>query len=385
MAAWWRPEKAASVAWLGLFLPGLVCYVHFLLQHLNQYHEVEGSAIHVKMKGKLDQIIPRGAKVEMVADGFGFTEGTQWVDDEEAGRKYLLFSDVPNNRIWKWEEGDGLFTLGKSLFLDRSGCRGDHCSALTRPGTNGLVLAPGSGEVVMCEHGDRRVTRMENNGTKTPLATHFNGHRLNSPNDLAFSKRGDIYFTDPPYGFPAKEEDPRFAAGHGFGGVYRVRKEAIEAAIVGGVGGADGSESAGAAAAEPDLMDNGFIYPNGLAFSPDFSRLYLAVSSRDAPAWYVYDVGEDGDLLNRRLFVDARPMNEIYGVGAPDGVKVDERGNVFAAAPGGVAVMSPEGEHLGTVVTGGVFVANIAIASDGYLYMAASESIMRVQVLTKSA
>ncbi|CAM9164413.1 unnamed protein product [Ectocarpus sp. 6 AP-2014] len=378
MTSRWKPENAASIAWIGLFLPGLCCYLHFLLQHLNQYPEVAGSSIKRLVPEQLDDIIPRGATVEVVADGFGFTEGTQWVHDTEADRQYLLFSDVANNRIWKWEEGGGLFTLGKSLFLDRSGCRGDHCSTMEMSGSNGLMLVPRSGEVVMCEHGDRRVTRMENNGTKTPLATHFNGHRLNSPNDLALSKRGDIYFTDPPYGLPLRQKDPGFAA-HGFGGVYRVRREVIEAAKAGEAGARE------AAGAEPELMEKEFTWPNGLAFSPDFSKLYLAVSSPDRPAWHVYDVEEDGELANRRLFLDARPMKEAYGVGVPDGMKVDERGNVFAAAPGGVAVVSPGGQHLGMVLTGGVFVANVALADDGYLYMAASERVLRVKVLTKAA
>ncbi|CAM9116579.1 unnamed protein product, partial [Hapterophycus canaliculatus] len=296
MTAWWKPEKPASVAWIGLFLPGLMCYLHFLLQYLNRYPEVDGSTIMRLIPEKLDEIIPLGAKVEVVADGFEFTEGTVWVHDSEADRKYLLFSDVPNNRIWKWEEGGGMFTLGKSLFLDRSGCRGDHCSAIKMSGSNGLTLAPGSGEVVICEHGDRRVTRMENNGTRTPLATHFNGNRLNSPNDLAFSKRGDLYFTDPPYGLPERQEDPGFTA-HGFGGVYRVKREHIEAARAG--------ESQ--ASAEPELLDDEFVWPNGLAFSPNFSKLYLAVSSPEDPAWYVYDVEKDGGLGNRKLFLDARP------------------------------------------------------------------------------
>ncbi|CAM9301542.1 unnamed protein product [Ectocarpus sp. 12 AP-2014] len=132
-------------------------------------------------------------------------------------------------------------------------------------------------------------------------------------------------------------------------------------------------------------MEKEFTWPNGLAFSPDFSKLYLAVSSSERPAWHVYDVGEDGELANRRLFLDARPMKEAYGVGVPDGMKVDERGNVFAAAPGGVAVVSPGGQHLGMVLTGGVFVANVALADDGYLYMAASERVLRVKVLTKAA
>ncbi|CAM9264933.1 unnamed protein product [Laminaria digitata] len=372
MDAWLRRAKNPSTTWLALFVPGLLCYLHFLSVYLNEYPEVQDSSIERLVSGKLDDIIPRDAKVEVVANGFAFTEGPQWVHDEEAGRQYLLFSDVPNNRIWKWEEGGGIFTLGKSLFLDRSGCRGDHCSGLIMSGSNGLMLAPESGEVVICEHGNRRVTRMEKNGTKTALATHYNGHRLNSPNDLAFSKRGDAYFTDPPFGLPRRQEDSEFVD-HGFSGVYRVRKEAIEAA-----------RASDDIAAEPELVEKEFVWPNGLAFSPDFSKLYLAVSNPENPAWYVYDVNEEGDLSNRRLFVDARPMREGHSVGQPDGLKVDEGGNVFAAAPGGVAVLSPSGEHLGTVFTGGVFVANVAIGGDGYLYMAATDSIMRVKVLTKA-
>ncbi|CAM9103020.1 unnamed protein product [Scytosiphon promiscuus] len=271
-----------------------------------------------------------------------------------------------------------MFTSGTSLFLDYSGCRGDHCSALQFPGSNGLKQASGSGEVMICEHGDRRVTRMEKNGTRTPLATHFNGKRLNSPNDLAISKRGDLYFTDPPWGLPKRHEDPGFTA-HGFGGVYRVRRENIEAARAG--------ESQ--AAAEPELLDSDFAWPNGLAFSPDFSRLYMSVvPPPDFPedtAWYVYDVGEDGDLANRRMFFDPSPLMKVFKVGVPDGLAVDDRGNVFATSPGGVSVISPAGEHLGTIFTGGMFVSNVVLAGDGYLYMTATESIIRVKVLTKPA
>ncbi|CAM9956726.1 unnamed protein product, partial [Phaeothamnion confervicola] len=174
----------------------------------------------------MDALIPRGAAVELVADGLMWTEGPCWVKDEELGRSYLLFSDTVANKLYKWEEGKGLFTVGKSVYLDRSGCRADaaRCARLREPGSNGLAQSGGSGSLVVCEHGERRVTRLHPNGTVVPLATHFRGRRLNSPNDVAVPGGGSlceqIYFTDPPYGLNGKEEDPERELP--FNGVYRI-------------------------------------------------------------------------------------------------------------------------------------------------------------------
>ncbi|CAM9280220.1 unnamed protein product [Discosporangium mesarthrocarpum] len=267
--------------------------------------------------------------------------------------------------------GGGVFTLGKSLYMKQSGCKGDHCSGLKEPGSNGLAQVPGKGEIILCEHGNRRVVRMETNGSRTLLATHYQGLPLNSPNDLAFSPRGDVFFTDPPYGLNRLEDDPDFVLG--FSGVFRIRREVFEAIRQGM------SE-----VPEPELVERGMVRPNGIAFSQDGERMYVANSYRNDAHWRVYDVTADGNVTDGRLFLDATPLQKV-GLGNPDGLKVDNRGNLFATGPGGVLIISPSGQHLGTVLTGNLEAANTVIGGDGFLYITATSQVMRVPVLSKAA
>jgi len=370
-------------AWLLVFLPSLLSYLFLLQQRIN-YKEVIGSI--QRYDPAVDELIPRYAKVEVIAEGFDWTEGPIWVEDEEAGTAYLLFSDVKQNKIWKWERG-GLFTIGTSLFLEKSGCRTDteRCARLIEPGSNGLVTQPSSKLLVVCEHGERRVSRLESNGTRVPLATHFRGQPLNSPNDAVFSPEGHLWFTDPPYGLNGKEGDPEFVLGHS--GVYRVPAATIKAL----------TEGRSRKPPEPELLVDDMTRPNGLAFSPDFSVLYISNSGENSHV-RAYSIDMEGNLASKefKLFFDAKqlqpPMKGPAGsAGGPevafsaDGLKVDARGNLWVAgAPGGgVLVLAPDGRHLGTVATGAK-TGNIAFG-DGYLYIAADSKMLRVAISVKKA
>jgi len=291
-----------------------------------------------------DALVPKDAFIEKLADGFRWSEGPVWIADG----KYLLFSDIPPNLIWKWQEGEG-----KSVFMKNAGYTGAKARG-GEPGTNGLALDR-EGRLVACEHGDRRISRVEKDGKKTTLADKYQGKRLNSPNDLVYKSNGDLYFTDPPYGLEKNWDDP--ARELDFCGVYRLGK--------------DGTVT---------LLDNHMSRPNGLAFSPDEKTLYVANSDRSKPVWLAFDVKEDGTLGKSRVFFDATPWVKAGKKGLPDGLKVDRAGNVWATGPGGVVVFSPAGKHLGTLNTG-VPTANVAWADDGAtLFITANNMLCRVKL-----
>ena len=295
-----------------------------------------------------DKLVPDGAKIEVLGSGFDGSEGPLWVP---AGG-YLLFSDIPNNRINRWKEGEGV-----TSFMERSGYTGEEEFTGPEPGTNGLML-DSQGRLVMCCHGDRCIRRLEKDGTRTRLVDKFNGKRLNSPNDLIYHSTGDLYFTDPPYGLPKRFEDP--AREQAFCGVYRLSKE-------------------GKLTLATKEMDR----PNGIALSPDEKTLYVAQSYPKAPIWKAFDVKEDGTLGEGRLFFDASDWIK-KGPGLPDGMAVDVQGNVWGTAAGGVMVFSPEGKLLGRIVTGEK-TANCTFGGpDGTtLFITADMFICRVQTSVK--
>lgn len=274
---------------------------------------------------KFKELFPSNAKLEKVATGFQFTEGPVWVDRENC----LLFSDIPANRIYKLDAKNRV-----TVFKEPS----DNSNGLTRDL---------QGRLIACEHGTRRVTRVETDGSLTVLASVFQGKKLNSPNDVVVKSNGDLYFTDPPYGIRAEQQEQPIQ------GVYRLSPE----------GG------------EPVLLVDDFIKPNGLAFSPDETKLYIDDS--EGHHLRVFDVLEDGGLEKGRIFYDMTTDKE----GLPDGMKIDRRGNIFCTGGGGVWVFSPEGEHLGTIATPEV-PANCAWG-DGdrcTLYITAGTSIYKIRV-----
>lgn len=263
-----------------------------------------------------DKLVGAEEKIDVLADGFDWSEGPLWIKDGG----YLLFSDIPPNKIMKWSPQSGL-----SLFREKVGYTGAAKFTGTEPGTNGLTL-DANGLIVCCCHGDRCIKRIEKDGTLTILADKFEGKRFNSPNDLVFTKAGDLYFTDPPYGLPEREKDKGRELD--WFGVYRLGK--------------DGKIT---------LLTKEMTRPNGIAFSPDEKTLYVAQSDPAAAIWKSFPVKADGTLGDSRLVYDATKLVGKERPGLPDGLKVDQQGNLWATGPGGVLVMTPEGKQLGRLNT----------------------------------
>ena len=293
----------------------------------------------------IDQLLGSEATIEVLASGMAWSEGPVWVKDG----KYLLFSDIPNNSVMKWSEKDGL-----SLFLKPSGYTG--IGPYSRePGSNALIL-DSEGRLTSCEHGDRRVSVLTKGGGKRTLVDNYQGKRLNSPNDLVYKSNGDLYFTDPPYGLPSPDSPLREMD---YCGVFRLSKSGVMT-----------------------LLTKEMTRPNGLAFSPDEKTLYVANSDPDKAIWMAFPVNADGTLGNGKVFSDVTGMVKDHP-GLPDGMKVDSRGNLFAAGPGGIHVYAPDGKRLGRIDTG-QRTANCNWGEDGpTLYMTADSYLCRIRTKTK--
>jgi gluconolactonase len=298
---------------------------------------------------KFDELIPRDAKIEVLAGGFKWTEGPVWVKDGG----HLLFSDIPNNVVYKWSPKDGL-----KEFLKPSGYTGKPKFEGHEPGSNGLAIDK-SGSLILCQHGDRRVARLTKDGKFETLADKYMGKRLNSPNDLVYHPNGDLYFTDPPYGLPKGMKDP--AKELDFQGVYRLKP-----------GG------------ELTLLTKEMSRPNGIGLSPDAKTLYVANSDPDKAVWMAFPVKEDGTLGAGKQMHDATAdVKASPNKGLPDGLKVDQKGNIFATAVNGVYVFSPDGKLLGRIVTNDK-TANCAFGGDGTtLYMTVNDKLARVKTTAK--
>jgi gluconolactonase len=307
-----------------------------------------------------DKLIPQNAKLEKLASGFEWAEGPVWCKKEVpgsgiAGRvPFLLFSDIPPNRIMRWSPPSNEAVI----FMHPAGYTGSKPRG-GEPGTNGLTI-DNAGHLVACDHGDRRVYRLESTGIKTTLADKYDGKRLNSPNDLCYKSNGDLYFTDPPYGLEKNWDDP--ARELDFCGVYRLSK--------------DGKLT---------LLTKEMTRPNGIGFSPDEKTLYVAQSDPAAAIWKAFDVKSDGTLGDGRLFFDSTAWVKAGKKGLPDGLKVDKDGNLFATGPGGVVVFDKSGKHLGTIDTGEA-TANCGWGDDGStLYVTADMHLARIKTTTKGA
>lgn len=297
---------------------------------------------------KLWSVIPEGAALEILAEGHDWTEGPLWIAEQEM----LLYTDIPRNAIYSWKEG-----MQASVYLKPSGYLGENFTG-KEPGANGLLLNA-KGQLVLCQHGERRLARM-NATLDAPkaefnsLVDHYNGKRFNSPNDAVYSKSGDLYFTDPPYGLPRQMEDP--AKELDFQGVYRLD-------VAGNI----------------SLLTDELTRPNGIALSPDEKKLYVANSDPEQAIWKVFDLKEDGTLGEGVQFYNATDLvpNEK---GLPDGLKVDDHGNIFATGPGGVLIFSSEGELLGTIRTGQA-TSNCAFNTDkSALFITADSYLLRIKL-----
>ena len=295
----------------------------------------------------IDALIPGDARIEKLAEGFEWSEGPTW----RAKGAYLVFSDVPKNTIYKWKDGEGL-----TVFLRPSGFIGPNPPG-RELGSNGLTSSP-TGTLVMADHGNRQVASLdETKFTKTTLADRYREKRFNSPNDLVFRSNGDVYFTDPPFGLKGLNDDPAKELTEN--GVYRI---AVNGAVT--------------------LLTQELRFPNGIAFSPDERTLYVSNAESSRPIWMAYDVQSDGTLARGRVLFDATALVKQGRIGVPDGMRVDKRGNVFAAGPGGILVLTPQGKHIGTIRTGQP-TANCAFGDDGStLYITANNQLLRIRLTT---
>ncbi|HXP11728.1 MAG TPA: SMP-30/gluconolactonase/LRE family protein [Acidobacteriaceae bacterium] len=305
----------------------------------------------------LDLIVPGKPVLERIATGEGFkwTEGPIWIPSG-----YLLFAEIPSNSIRKWTPGSGV-----STFMQPSGWKESAPYTGPEPGSNGMTL-DSRGRLTVAGHAHRDVWRLEQVDPKAPatlLADRYQGKRLNSPNDLVYKSDGTLYFTDPPYGLPKQDSDPTKELS--FNGVYRLP------------GALTHKPGAAPDRAQLQLLVKDLTRPNGIVFSPDEKYLYVN-NSEPKKLWMRYAVKSDGTLTDAKVFFDATSDSRV---GAPDGMKVDEKGNLYSAGPAGVWIFSPEGKHLGTLDIP-ERVGNLAWGGTDHktLFIAASSSIYRINL-----
>ncbi len=294
----------------------------------------------------LDDIVPSDWCIEKLAEGFQWSEGPVWM---KAGG-YLLLSDVPGNTMYRWSEQEGL-----SVFLQPSGYSGPQPELFAEPGTNGL-FPDGDHTILVADHGDRAVARFDvRTKQKSPLATHFEGKRLNSPNDVIKRRDGAIFFTDPPYGLAGRNDSPIKELD--FNGIYRIDT--------------DGALH---------LIYRDMTFPNGLSLSPDERTLIVANSDPKKPIWMAFTLDARGDIVSERVFADASDLAAQKYRGLPDGLRIAGDGTVFATAPGGVLVMDSAGKRLGLIRTG-TAISNCAFGDDGHtLYMTSDHFLARIRL-----
>jgi len=304
----------------------------------------------------LDELLPPEAQMEVLCAGFQWIEGPVWIPKRNGSNKgFLLFSEIPNNALRRWDADTGC-----RLYLKPAGYTGVEARG-GESGSNGLVLDR-TGRLILCQHGDRRVALLDATWEDPrpnfiTLADRYQGKRLNSPNDAVVHSSGAIYFTDPPYGLEKGMEDP--AKELAYQGVYRIAPDG-----------------------DVTLVSQELERPNGIALAPDEKTLYVANSHAPRPIIMAFSVHGDGTLGAGREFFSARELSERFE-GACDGMVVDCRGNLFATVPGGVAVLSPNGKRVGTLLTG-KRTSNCTFGEDGStLFITADDSLLRIRLTTK--
>lgn len=317
----------------------------FILQGCQSVSSSSSSTVLVYDAEALKVIDPQ-SPIEILADGFRFTEGPVWVEEGN----YLLFSDIPNNVIHRYQPG-----VGSELWLQHSGATGLEPGDY-KGGSNGLLLNSDN-ELILFQQGDRRVAKLDApfgspRARFKTLADNYKGKRLNSPNDGVFHSNGSLYFTDPPYGLRDGIEDSRKVLD--FQGIFRLDPDG-----------------------ELHVFDESVNFPNGIALSKDDKTLFVAVSDREQPRWLAYDLDDKGNPVNKRLYYDVS-QSEFKGV--PDGMVVNSKNYLFATGPGGVWIFSPDGRVLATILTGRI-AANCTLSSDEKeLYITAHDTLMKVSL-----
>jgi gluconolactonase len=299
----------------------------------------------------MDAIVPKDWKIEKIAEGFGWAEGQIWI--KSGG--YLLFTDVPGNKMWKWSEKGGL-----EKFLDPSGAATFDANIWREAGANGLAVFD-SKSILLADTGNRGIQRLDlKTRQKTPVAMSYEGKKFSSPNDVIRLKNGVVFFTDPPYGFKKFDDAPEKEIS--FNGVYRVAK--------------DGTVSA---------VEKELTRPNGVALSPDEKVLYVAQSEGTKAIVNAYALDRDGNITGKKLFADFTDLVAPTAPGAPDGLTVAADGTVFVTGPGGVLVVSKDGKRLGRI-RDGKQTANCKFGDDGKtLYLTSSNFVARIRLNIKGA
>jgi gluconolactonase len=297
----------------------------------------------------LNELINEDAQIEILAEGYKWSEGPVWVESQHM----LLFSDVPRNTIFKWTEENGA-----EVYMMPSGYTGSEPPKMREPGSNGLALDT-EGNLILCQHGDRRVARM-NASLDAPkpdfvtIADRWDNKRFNSPNDVVVSRGGDFYFTDPPYGLPKQENDSTRETK--FQGVYKVSK--------------DGKVT---------LLVDSITRPNGIALTPDEKTLIVANSDPAKPNWYAFDLLENDSVTNARIFYNTS-KEAATEKGVPDGFRIDKKGNMFATGPGGIWIFNPQGKVIGKLKLPEP-TANCALADDDKtLYITSNMYLLRLKM-----
>lgn len=295
----------------------------------------------------LDAVLAAEARIEVLAEGFRWSEGPVWLPSTED----LIFTDVPSNIAYRWREGAGV-----EVFLAPSGDTGAVKDS-SGEGANGLTL-DAAGRLVLCQHGDRRVARLGADGRSFEvLAERFEEKRFNSPNDLCFDRAGNLFFTDPPYGL-GRNATPEL----GYCGVFRRAR--------------DGAVT---------LLSRELDRPNGIALSPDEKTLYVA-NSGARTFLAAFELRAEGGVGPMRVLFDGTPLRDSGRPGLMDGLKVDASGNLWATGPGGVLILSPEGKHLGTILTTAP-TANCTFGGPGgmVLFITSNNRLLRVATRTRGA
>ena len=301
-----------------------------------------------RIDADLDAILDTSAKAEIIAEGMDWSEGPLWVEKN----KMLLFSDVPRDTIFKWTEAKG-----KEVYLTPSGYT-DTIKRGGEMGSNGLTLDK-DGNLVLCQCGNRQMARMDApldnpKPIYVTLAGKYNGKRFNSPNDAAYNSKGELFFTDPPYGLEKQMDDPKKEIA--FQGVYKVKTNG-----------------------DVVLITDSLTRPNGIAFLPGEKTMLVSNSDPAKPNWYAFEMGDNGEVISSRIFYSAAGYNKSLR-GLPDGMKVDKKGNVFATGPGGVWIFNSSGKLLGKLKLEQA-TSNIALSADEKtIYITNDMNILRLKM-----
>lgn len=296
--------------------------------------------------------IDTNAAIEIIAKGYSWSEGPVWI----AGKQMLLFTDVPENKMYQWKEGDTA-----KLYLTPSGYTGSIKRIGGEDGANGLALDK-DGRLLLCQSGNRQVVRLNApldapNPEFTVLASNYEGKKFNSPNDLIVDSKNNIYFTDPIYGLPQRETDSTRELS--FEGVYKIST--------------DGKLS---------LLIDSIQHPNGIALSPDEKTLYVASSDEKHPKWYAFDLDANGNIKSGTVLLDATIMmeNATMKQGA-DGFKIDQYGNIFSAGPDGINIISPSGKLIGLIKIKDRKTSNCAFnETKNVLFITADDLVLKMKL-----